>query len=154
MAKSGLTFRVSIQGANEVLRAFNKLPRDANQELRTEAFDIAKVLADRIKAAGRRYSKQAARVASTVREVRDRWPAVQASNTGRAKGLLFGSEFGMNRKSGWYGRPRYFDSRGYQFHPHTGQQGAWFFPTAEALQPYVEQQWRQVADNVVRKWSA
>ena len=153
----GITFKVSIQGANKVLRAFGKLPKDANNELRDEAFDIAKVLADRIKVAGRAFSKQAARVAATVREVRDRFPVIQASNTGRAKGFLFASDFGMNRKTGWYRKPRYFDSDGYQFQPWNGGAGKddyWFFVTAEKLQPYVEDEWRKVADAVVRKWSA
>jgi hypothetical protein len=149
-----LTFRVSIEGANEVLRASDKLPKDADTELREQAFDIAKVLADRIKAAGRRHSRQAGRAASTVKEVKGRWPIVQASNTGRAKGLLFGSEFGMTRKSGWYGKRRYFDSRGSQFGPHLGGGSYWFFKTADGMQPYVAEQWREVADNVVRRWSA
>lgn len=147
-----LAFKVSIEGANEVLRAFDKLPKDADTELREQAFDIAKVLADRIKAAGRRHSRQAARAASTVKEVKGRWPIVQASNTGRAKGLLFGSEFGMTRKSGWYAKRRYFDSAGSQFGPHGPSR--WFFKTADELEPYVADQWREVADNVVRKWSA
>lgn len=149
-------FTVSIRGADEVLRAFDKLPKDAESELRAQAFDIAKVLADRIKIAGRALSKprQAARAASTVREVKGAFPTIQASNTGRAHGLLFGSEFGMNRKSGWYRHRRYFPSRGYQFAPHLGGGSYWFFRTAEAMQPYVESEWRKVADTVVRKWSA
>ena len=97
-----------------MLRAFDKLPKDADTELRAQAFDIAKVLADRIKAAGRAHSRQAARAASTVKEVRGRWPTIQARHTGRARGLLFGSEFGMTRKSGWYAKRRYFDSVGSQ----------------------------------------
>jgi hypothetical protein len=148
------TFKVSIEGADEVLRAFDKLPRDAESELREQAFDIAKVLADRIKAGGRAHSRQAARAASTVKEVKGRWPAIQASNTGRAKGLLFGSEFGMTRHSGWYNKGRYRDSTGHQFGPHLGGGSYWFFKTATALQPYVADQWREVADNVVRKWGA
>jgi hypothetical protein len=146
--------KVSIEGANEVLRALDKLPKDADTELRAQAFDIAKVLTDRIKAAGRAHSRQAARAASTVKEVKGRWPIVQASNTGRAKGLLFGSEFGMTRHSGWYAKGRYRDSIGHQFGPHLGGGSYWFFKTADDLQPYVADQWREVADNVVRRWSA
>lgn len=149
-----LTFKVSIEGANEVLRAFDKLPKDADTELREQAFDIAKVLADRIKAAGRARGRQAGRAASTVKEVRGRWPIVQASNTGRAKGLLFGSEFGMTKHTGWYSKGRYRDSTGYQFGPHLGGGSYWFFKTATEMQPYVAEQWREVADNVVRKWGA
>lgn len=146
---------VSIEGANEVLRAFDKIPRDADTELREQAFDIAKVVADRIKAAGRAHSRQAARAASTVREVRGQWPTIEASNTGRARGLLFGSEFGQDRHTGWYARARYSDSSGYQFGgPHLGGGSYWFFRSAQEMQPYVEAEWRKVADSVVRKWSA
>lgn len=151
---AGFTFKVSISGADEVLRAFDKLPKDADDELRAQAFDIAKVLADRIKYAGRAHSRQAARAASTVKEVKGRWPTIQASNTGRAKGLLFGSEFGMTRHSGWYNKRRYRKSTGHQFGPHLGAGSYWFFKTADELQPYVADQWREVADNVVRRWSA
>lgn len=151
---AGLRFTVSIEGANEVLRALEKLPKDADTELRAQAFDIAKVLADRVKAGGRAHSRQAARAASTVKEVKGRWPIIQASNTGRAKGLLFGSVFGMKRHSGWYDKRRYHNSRGHQFGPWIGYPGYWFFSDAEALQPYVAEQWGEVADAVVRKWSA
>lgn len=145
---------VSIEGANEVIRAAGKLPADAKTELREQAFDIAKVLTDRMKASGRRHSRQAARAASTVREVRGAFPTIQASNSGRARGFLFGSVFGMKRKSGWYAKRRYFDSRGQQFGPYVGYPGYWFFKDAEDSQGYVEGEWAKVADNVVQKWGA
>jgi hypothetical protein len=150
-----LKLTVRIQGADEVLRALAKLPRDAEQALREQARDIAETLADRIYYAGRREGRQAARAATTVKAVTaGAWPAVQASNTGRAKGLLFGSEFGMNRKSGWYRKPRYFDSPALQFKPHRGAASYWFFATSEANQPWVESEWHKAADEVVRRWSA
>jgi hypothetical protein len=163
MARGGLSFTVDIKGADEVIRAFGKLPKDAETELRAQAFDIAKVLADRIKAAGRADSPVAGRAASTVREVRGDFPTVQASNTGRARGrkpskkgggVLFASEFGQNRRSGWYANPRYRHSVGRQFKPHRGAGSYWFFVTAERMQPYIESEWGKVADAVVRKWSA
>lgn len=154
MASGGLRLKVSIQGADEVIRACAKLPADARKELSAEAFDIAKVVTDRIKAAGRADSRQSARAARSVREVKaGAWPAIQAGNAG-ARPFLFGSEFGMTRHSGWYARGRYRSSTGRQFRPHLGSGSYWFFRTAESLQPYIESEWHKAADAVVRKWGA
>jgi hypothetical protein len=150
-----LKIKVRIEGADDVIRALNKLPADAQTEMKREAKDIATSLADWIKAAGRTLGRQDARAASTVKEGNAGfWPQITASNTGRAKGLLFGSEFGMTRKSGWYARRRYFDSFGRQFRPHVGQGSYWFFKTAEERQPWVQREWQGAADGVVQKWSA
>lgn len=150
-----LRITVRIEGGDEVIRALEKLPNDAQEVLRGEAKDIATSLADRIKIAGRRHSRQAARAASTVKEGREGfWPTITASNTGRARGFLFGSEFGMNRRTGWYAKRRYFGSRGYQFGPHLGGGSYWFFREADRNQAWVESQWRDAADQVIRRWSA
>ena len=155
MAKGGLKLPVRIEGADEVIRALTKLPTDARRELSNEAFDISKSLTDRIKIAGRAQGGQARRAAGTVREVRaGAWPAVQASNTGRARGLLFASEFGMTRRSGWYARGRYFASEGRQYRPHLGRGSYWFFRTAEAMAGWIEREWHKAADATVRRWSA
>jgi hypothetical protein len=150
-----LRLRVRIEGADEVIRACQALGPIAEQELQAQAFDIAISLADKIKYAAQADSRQSARASRTVREVKaGAWPAISASNTGRAKGLLFASEFGMTRKSGWYRKRRYFDSAGRQFRPHLGRGSYWFFKTAEREQPWVESQWLAAADAVVRRWSA
>lgn len=150
-----LKFTVRIEGANEVIRALDKLPADAQDAMRAQAKDIATSLADFIKIAGRGHSRQAARAAATVREANQGvWPAITASNTGRAKGLLFGSVFGMKRHTGWYGKPRYSRSRGHQFGAYIGYPGYWFFKTAEERQPWIESEWHKAADEVVRRWSA
>lgn len=150
-----LKLKITINGANEVLRALKKLPADADEEMKAEAFDISISLADKIKIAGRRLGPQDARAASRVKEARaGAWPAVVASAVGKAKGILFGSEFGMTRKSGWYARVRYFDSPGRQYREHLGRNSYWFFKTAEEQQPWIESEWSKAADAVVRKWSA
>lgn len=160
---STLKLRVRIEGADEVLRAFTKLPTDATNDLRDQTLKVSKELATKIRAAGEAESRVAARAASTVKAVRDRVPAVQASNTGLARGrkpskrgggVLFGSEFGMTRKSGWYRHRRYFGSPGRQFKPHIGAGSYWFFKTAERNQSWMADQWNKVADQVVREWSA
>lgn len=154
MAGGGLRIRVRIEGADEVIRALRDLPDDATQELRREAFDIADYLVDKMKYAAAAEGGHARRAASTLRAVRDRFPIIQASNTGRGRGMLFGSEFGMNRRSGWYAASRYEHSLGRQYKPHLGAHSYWFFRTAEREQGWVSDQWNQAADAVIRRWSA
>jgi hypothetical protein len=150
-----LRVKVRIEGADEVIHALDKLPADARRAMREQAKDIATSLADFIKIAGRRQGRQAPRAASPVREGNQGfWPVITASNTGRAKGLLFGSEFGMTRKSGWYRHRRYFDSPGVQFRPHLGRGSYWFFKTATERQPWIQSEWGKAAEQVVREWSA
>ena len=150
-----LRLRVRIQGADQIIRALRQLGPIAEQELKDQARDIAETLADRIYYAGRADSRQSARAAATVRAVNGgHWPAIRASNTGRARGLLFASEFGMTRKSGWYARRRYFNSAGRQFRPHLGSGSYWFFSTAEANQAWIESEWHEAAAAAVRRWGA
>lgn len=159
-----LRIRLRIEGADEVIRALNRLPKDVKKAMRAQAKDIAISLADRIKIAGRGQGRQGPRVASTVREGNvGFWPVVTASNTGRARGrkpdengsgLLFGFEFGMNRKTGWYRHQRYFNGGDYQFRPHLGGGSYWFFKTAKERQPWIQSEWGKAAEQVVREWSA
>lgn len=159
MAKQALTVKLSAPGVRPVLAAFQRLPKDVNDELRAASLRIADILATSAKTASQ-IDAQAASVGKTVRAVRDRVPAVQAggarrvTSTGaRAYELLFGSEFGMNRKSGWYALPRYRDSTGRQFaSAHRGQSGRWFFPSVEREFPEVLRQWEQAADAILRRF--
>ena len=147
--------KVRIEGADEVIRALKKVPADAKKAMRAEAKDIATSLTDWIKADARRRGRQAARGASTVREgSQGFWPVVTGSNTGRARGIMFGSVYGMKRHSGWYAAGRYSRSEGRQFGPYVGFPGYWFFATAQARQPWIEREWAKAADDVVREWGA
>lgn len=150
------TVRVRVVGDEEVLRALEKLPADAQEAMRAQAKDIATSLTDFIKIAGRNHSRQAARVARTVRQTsRGGWPVIGASNTGRAQGLLFGSIFGMKRHTGWYNHARYNrpGSRG-QFGAWIGYPGYWFFKTYEERRSWIESEWQKAGDEVVHRWSA
>jgi hypothetical protein len=154
------SFKLRVEGADEVIRALDKVPADAREAMRQQAKDIATSLADFIKIDGRKHSRQASRVADTVREGnRGVWPVVTASNTGKARrrggGLLFGSIFGMKRHTGWYNHRRYNrPGAGHQFGPYIGYPGYWFFKTAEDRQSWIESEWQKAADEVVRRWSA
>lgn len=146
---------IRIEGDEEVIRALKKAPADAKKAMRAQAKDIATSLADWIKADARRRGRQAARGASTVREGnRGIWPQVTGTNAGRARGILFGSIYGMKRHSGWYAAGRYSDSTGRQFGPYVGFPGHWFFSTAEKRRPWIAKEWAKAADDVVRDWSA
>lgn len=159
MAKNGLTFTVSIKGITETLAKFKELPKEASKELRTETLKLSEDLASSARRAALAEGKQAALMAVTVKARKDRVPSVQAGGATRvgrykkpAYALLFGSEFGMNTPSGWFAKPRYASDTGYQYHPHTGQQGAWFFPTVEREAPRIAEAWNRVADNIVRRF--
>lgn len=159
MAKSALVFTIRIDGVREVLAALRKLPKDASDELRKASLELSRSVAEKAKAAGQREGRQAAAVAKTVKAQRDRVPAVVAGGTRRlgrhktpAFNLLFGSEFGQNRRTGWYAARRYSGSTGRQYRPHQGRQGIWFFPTVEAEQADIARRWQAAADEVVEKF--
>ena len=148
----GVVFRISIDGAAATLRAFNKLPRDANVALKDRTGELVDTLVPKVKAAGVAEGSQAVRVSRTVRKYRDRLPSIGAGG-GRASGLVFGSEFGMNRKSGWYAAARYRSSEGRQYKPHLGGGSYWFFRTVEGS-PEIGAAWLKVADDVAREWAS
>ena len=150
-----MTIKVKIEGDQEVIRALRKVPAEAKKAMKAEAKDIATSLADWIKADARRRGRQAARGASTVREgTSGVWPQITASNTGKARGILFGSVYGMKRRSGWYAAGRYSRSDGRQFGPYVGYPGHWFFSTAEKRQPWITREWAKAAEDVVNGWDA
>lgn len=158
MAKQALTIRLKAEGVRETLAAFRELPKDTNRELREASLRIADLLAQSAKGASH-IDAQSAAVGTTVRAIKDRVPVVQAGGSRRitssrvpAWRLLFGSEFGADRRFGWYSARRYSDSRGRQFSPHQGRQGRWFFPTVERELPSALVEWRRAADEIVRRF--
>jgi hypothetical protein len=150
------TVRIRVEGDKEVIRALEKVPEDAQQAMRDQAKDIATSLADFIKIGGRKHSRQATRAARTVRETSEGgWPVIEASNTGRVRGLLFGSIFGMKRHTGWYNHRRYnHPGARSQFGVWIGYPGYWFFRTYEDRKSWIADEWNKAGDEVVRRWSA
>lgn len=160
MAGSGLVVRLRISGVRETLALLNLLPKEANSELREASQRIARILEGRIRAAATTEGRQAAAVAKTVKARRDRLPTVVAGGARRvgrrrapAWALLFGSEFGMNQRSGWYARPRYAEETARQYKPHRGRNSYWFFTTVDEEQAEMVRQWRRAADAVVDRWT-
>lgn len=147
MAKT-LTMTVRIEGAEDTLRAFRELPKDANNELRDRSMSLARLLAGRAVAAAQSdRSAQAATVAATIRPRRDRVPVIVAGGSKRvgrrrvpAWALLFGAEFGSNR-FGQFGKP------------HGGRRGSFLFGTAEREASTLDREWNKATDEIARKWA-
>lgn len=155
MAGKGLTVTVRIDGAWRTLAAFRRLPEEADTQLRDASQRIAEALAPRVKAAAVAEGRQAALMAGTVTVRRDRLPMIQAGGTRRvgrhrrpAYTLLFGSEFGANRRFGWYAKDRYRSSAGRQFRPHQGAHSYWFFSTVADNEELVDREWNKAADEI------
>lgn len=142
---------VRIRGAREVERALRDLPDDAQRELDEAKREVAEGLAERVRAAGFADTLQSARAAATVRaDTSGATPSVTAGPEKR----LFGSEFGVFRRFGWYAARRYVDSPARQYRRHRGSASYWFFQAAEDAQPWVDQQWRDAQDRIIRSWGA
>lgn len=137
---------VHVEGLSEVVRAFERLPGQADRNLRESARDLAEHLERLTKAAGRASSRQAARAAATVR-------VGGGGVTAGPHPLLYGSEFGAFGRFGWYSAARYARSLGRQFRPHLGGGSYWFFRTAENG-PAVAEESRRLGDKIIRDWSA
>ena len=148
-----LTVKVHISGVRETLAAFRYLPKDAQDELRKKSKELAEDLARPVRAAGFALGPQDAIVARSVKAARDRVPTLQAGGRGKAGQLVFGSVFGMNRRSGWYARSRFRHAGGRQFRPHGGQDAYWFFPQVEEHEAEIGSAWTEAADEIVRRWA-
>lgn len=155
--RQALTIRIRIDGVRETLAAFRQMPKEASDALRERSKELAQTIADRVKAAGQAEGAQAAKLARTVRAQRDRVPVIAVGGTrkiGRqgepAYSMVFASEFGMNRRTGWYAAERYDDDAGAsQYPPHRGRQGYWIFPTVERSEGEISDAWNRVADDIL-----
>lgn len=149
MAKSFL--QVTVQGDEEVQRALAKLPADARREARKGAVQLSRKMATFIRAAGRADSRQSARASRTVRTATD---GLNPSVVAGPHPMLFGSEFGIKRRTGWYSRRRYFGSRERQYRAHRGNASYWFFRAGEEATPLIRAELDDTMDAIVRSWSA
>jgi hypothetical protein len=142
---------VTIRGDAEVERALDRLPFDAYRIARTGAVKASRELANFVRAAGRADTRQSARASRTVRTATDGiWPSI----VGGPHPMLFGSEFGIQRRTGWYAKRRYLDSRPRQYRDHRGNSSYWFFRAAEQATPLIKAAHSDMLDDIVRSWSA
>jgi hypothetical protein len=152
--RSALDLSIHVQGVQAILRELGQLPPNSVAVLKRRTKEIGRELAERVRAAGRADTRQSARAAATVR-FRATGGAIPGGKvTAGPHPLLFGSEFGMNRRTGWYADDRFRHSPGRQFRRHYGQHSYWFFRSAEEAQPWVEQQFREAVDEIVRDFRA
>lgn len=153
----GITVRVKITGAREMLRAFRNVPKDASKELRAANREISQREALKVRAAAEAAPRQGPAVAPSVRAGSDRVPIVQAGGARRAgrqsrrsRGqrpttagdLVFGANFGATFL--------------HQFPSHNGGAGAddyFFFKTIERDMPSIADEWTQAAERVLEKWA-
>ena len=105
MAKNTLTMSVSVSGVRETVRAFDKLPRDAREEIVDANYKIAASFTSRLRFSAATLGGQGPLLGSTVEAVRDRRvPVIQAGGA-RPVGsyrkpaymILLGFDFGSDR---------------------------------------------------------
>jgi hypothetical protein len=65
--------------------------------------------------------------------------------------MLFGTEFGMNRKSGWYADERFRHSTALQYFRHQND-GYWWNPTIRRSKPDADAAVKRALDEAVRNW--
>jgi|SRR6187551_369372 len=141
-------FRVQIRGKQFVERALKRLPRQAEREVKDGTERLSRELANLIRAAGRAEGLQAARASRTVRTARGVTPNVVAG----PHPLLFGSEFGVKGRFGWYAKGRYYNTEPRQFKPHRGNASYWFFTTYEREEPRIRAAAREMGDAIIRAY--
>lgn len=142
---------VTVRGAKEVERALAKLPDQAKAETRRGLRSLAGRFTQLIRAAARTESKQARRVAPTVRS------HVQGLGIEVSAGphpLLFLSEFGMNRRTGWYANIRRRPGQQRQAPRHLDGGSYWFFQTVDEHRDEIDRRAQEIAERIVERWSA
>lgn len=142
--KTSITVTIRITGIREVIRATNKWPDDAKQEIRAASMSIAGVVGAKIREAATGFNAQAALIAPSVRVMKGTTPIIQAGGARRigrnrvpTYKVLFGSEFGATSLKQY----KAFNADGY-----------WFFNTVRANMGYIEREYLDAIDEVNRKW--
>lgn len=142
-----LNIRVRIEGAREVIRAFDRLPPQAKIILEKKTLKISRRLAVKVRLAATGDSGQSALIAPSVRAVPGAQPQVTAGsgalvgrNSKPDTKIMFGSEFGAHTLR--------------QFRPYVGNDGYWFFRTQKREQGAMNREWNEMSDELVHRWGA
>lgn len=153
---------IEIDGLRETRRALRQLPEDAQTQIKNRSKELSETIAQYARsAAAADDAPQTKLLVSTISAVKGVVPNVKVGGSkkvGRyrkpASAVVFGSEFGMTKHSGWYAKRKYSDERGLQYHrPHNGNRGYWFFPTVEQHESYIVSEWQAAADAVIRQFA-
>lgn len=161
MEKERIHFKMDIDAeVRALLKDISAMDKEAQGRLKDDVKIISGWVATEIKQAATKapMPAQAARVANTVRAVKDRVPYVVVGGTaqkfsggGRSGVVLFGSEFGASPTSS----NGAFPNGGRRFPYRSGQggtQGYWIFPTLKRLQPQITKAWHNRVDHVLSNW--
>jgi hypothetical protein len=159
-----VTFEIQVKGASKVEQNAKFLPLDVRQALKKEKKRLAKNLAAKLRRAviaNTKVSRQTSpersrrgshasmrpmgsRVRPTIRQAGDRVIAGPHP-------MLIATEFGMNSKSGWYGRPEFASNPSLQYFRHISE-GYWWHPTVERSKPEADAAVRRAVDEAVSRW--
>lgn len=137
---------IDVRGEDKVLRAAVKLPSDAAKANIKEQKRLAKNLAAKLRRAV--VSRSKGRMGSKVR------PTIHQSGIHVTAGphpMLFGTEYGMNSKSGWYAAERFRGNPHLQYFRHNGG-GYWWRPTIERSKPEADAAVKRALDEAVSRW--
>ena len=175
-SKAGkVTVRLDDKDIKAILRAFSKMDKAANKDLRELSKEISQDMVSEFRNAARGtrwYPDQASFVAQSARVARDRTPSVTLGGAKRygtsdnrrvsAGSILFLSEFGSpevkqrerfrnqaqrrnNSRGGLQGPPR-------SPREGRGNRGWWLFPRLKRLQPNILRRWIEGAQKVADVW--
>ena len=139
-------FEIDVRGEEKVQRSAARLPPDAQRALTKEKRRLAQNLARRLRRAVISGSKR--RMGYPVR------PTIHQSGdvvTAGPHPMLLGTEFGRNRRSGWYADERFANSTEKQFKPW-GTDGYWWNPTIRRAQPDADAAVQRAVDEAARNW--
>lgn len=136
-----------VDGLNEVLRAFRRLPKEAATELRSASLVIAeRHMVPAWKEAARLYGGPwGDRITDSVRARKDRLPAVQIGKARKA--YSGGASTNMTRypsDKGTRGRAR---QRAIQFGDGTD-----WISQVRPYQPQAIREWGEAVDRIVKRW--
>ena len=175
-SKAGrVTVRLNDRDIQSILRAFSRMDKQANVDLKDLSKEISEDLVGEFRNAARGtrwYPEQASFVAQSARVARDRTPSVTLGGAKRyttddgrrvATGsILFLSEFGSPE---YRQRERFRNQAqraagargGLQGPPRSpregrGNRGWWLFPRLKRLQPNILRRWIEGAQKVADTW--
>lgn len=143
MAKAQSSVDVRIEGLNRVLRAINQFPKEANQELRKEAQDIAaRYMLPAYQSGARRAGPWGERLAAGMRVKKDRVPSV---SIGYQKRVFSGGASDIQVRY-----PSHSGQRRDSWAPFTNTR---WIDKAKGYKPKAMEAWGDSLTRVVRKWN-